>query len=338
MLLLCLAVVSYIPLKAQDIHFSQFFEAPLLRNPSLAGIYEGDMRIQMVYKTQWTSVSRTAYRTGSLNGEYKMPVGRSMDFITVGAQLLHDKAGAAGLTTTHILPALNYHKSLSNERSSYLSVGFMGGWVQKRIDYSKITTDNMWAGGNFDPTLPPGEQFPSAKLGYFDGSAGISFNTSLGKEDQHLFYTGVAYHHFNRPKNSFYRDASIGIYEKYTVSLGLKYSIDMQQSITVQGDWFKQGNYREIIGGVLYTRKLGDFVDEPTYQIHFGLFTRMKDALIPVVKIDKLPLSITLSYDVNTSSLKTASQARGGFELGLSYKSFLDLYNSSRDKVICPRF
>ena len=33
-------------LAAQDIHFSQFFEAPLLRNPSLAGIYTGDIRVQ----------------------------------------------------------------------------------------------------------------------------------------------------------------------------------------------------------------------------------------------------------------------------------------------------
>ena len=35
---------------AQDIHFSQFFQAPLLRNPSLAGIYTGDIRVQAVYR------------------------------------------------------------------------------------------------------------------------------------------------------------------------------------------------------------------------------------------------------------------------------------------------
>jgi hypothetical protein len=42
---------------AQDIHFSQFFEAPLLRNPSLAGIFTGDLRVQGVYRTQWGSVT-----------------------------------------------------------------------------------------------------------------------------------------------------------------------------------------------------------------------------------------------------------------------------------------
>src|SRR5688572_33299061 len=99
---------------AQDIHFSQFFEAPLLRNPSLAGIYTGDIRVQAVYRDQWNSVT-TAYKTGSLNAEYKMPVGQGDDFLTTGLQVLYDKAGTAVLSTTHVLPALNYHKSLSTE-------------------------------------------------------------------------------------------------------------------------------------------------------------------------------------------------------------------------------
>jgi hypothetical protein len=30
--------------------------------------------------------------------------------------VLYDKAGAAALTTTNIMPALNYHKSLNGEK------------------------------------------------------------------------------------------------------------------------------------------------------------------------------------------------------------------------------
>src|SRR5688500_19725350 len=86
-----LAFLSALPLAAsvgaQDIHFSQFFEAPLLRNPSLAGIFTGDVRVQAVYRDQWNSVT-TAYKTASLNGEYKLPVCKSDDFLTVGFQIL----------------------------------------------------------------------------------------------------------------------------------------------------------------------------------------------------------------------------------------------------------
>src|SRR5690349_25045046 len=77
---------------AQDIHFSQFFETPLLRNPGLAGIFKGDFRIQMVYRDQWRSVT-DGYKTGSLNGEYKLPIGKMDDFITIGGQVLFDRAG-----------------------------------------------------------------------------------------------------------------------------------------------------------------------------------------------------------------------------------------------------
>ena len=95
-------------LTAQDIHFSQFFEAPLFRNTSLAGIYTGDIRVQAVYRDQWNSVTN-AYKTGSLDAEYKMPVGKAEDFVTFGMQVLYDKAGTIGWTSTHVLPAINYH-------------------------------------------------------------------------------------------------------------------------------------------------------------------------------------------------------------------------------------
>ena len=37
-------------LHAQDLHFSQFFEAPLLRNPALAGLFEGDVSAKYRFK------------------------------------------------------------------------------------------------------------------------------------------------------------------------------------------------------------------------------------------------------------------------------------------------
>ena len=101
---------------SQDIHFSQFFETPLLRNPALAGIFTGDLRIQAVYRTQWASVT-VPYQTGSINAEYKLPIGNTNDFLSVGGEVLYDKAGTVALTATHILPVVNYHKSLSAERN-----------------------------------------------------------------------------------------------------------------------------------------------------------------------------------------------------------------------------
>ena len=129
-----------------------------MRNPALAGIFTGDYRIQGVYRDQWNSFTN-AYRTGSFNGEYKLPVGRTDDFLTLGMQILYDKAGSAGLTSTQIMPVVNYNKSLSNTHSSYISLGFMGGYVEKRIDMSKITTNSQFDGAALILPWQPGKHF-----------------------------------------------------------------------------------------------------------------------------------------------------------------------------------
>jgi Bacteroidetes-specific putative membrane protein len=330
----CMGMVTA---QAQDIHFSQFFEAPLLRNPSLAGIYTGDIRVQGVYRDQWNSVTN-GYRTGSLNAEYKMPIRKNDDFITAGLQVLYDKAGTVGLITTHLLPALNYHKSLSNEKTMYLSLGFMGGMIRKSIDYSKITTDNQYNGGGFDPSLPIGETFTAPNFTTWDASVGMSFNTTFGADEWNSLFIGAAYHHLNRPKNSFYRNPDIELNPKYVFSAGVRLNVDDFTSFIIQADQSVQGSFSETIAGALYSHKLGGMVDDPLYTVHFGAFLRWEDALIPVLKLDRKPLSIAISYDINISPLKTASQGRGGFEISLSYIGFLDQENSSLLKVICPKF
>lgn len=322
---------------AQDPHFSQFFEAPLLRNPSLAGLFEGDVRVQAVYRNQWGSVT-VPYKTTSLNAEYKQPVGEGYDFVTIGMQILQDRAGTINFTTTNVLPALNYHKSLSGDKSRYLSLGFMGGWVQRRIDRSKITTDNQFDGVGWNPSLSDGEEFLTTNYNYWDASVGMSYNSTFGINPGDVYFFGLALHHLNRPKNSFYKNPIIELKPKWVASAGVKLTINEISYLTIQGDYSKQGDYTETVAGALYSYKIGPEPDNPDYIIHFGGFMRLKDAFIPVVKIDYKPFSVALSYDANISQLKTASQSRGGVELSVSYAGFLGRDNSTRNAVLCPRF
>ena len=322
---------------SQDIHFSQFFETPLLRNPALAGIFSGDLRIQGVYRTQWNSVT-VPYQTGSVNAEYKLPVGNSNDFLSLGGEVLYDKAGTVALTATHILPTVNYHKSLSEEKNMYLSLGFMGGLVQRRIDRSKMTTNSQYNGTAYDPTLNDGETFPNSGYTYFDGSVGISFNSQIGASEDNNIILGAAYHHFNHSsKISFYGNSQLEMIPKWVFSAGLRMGVTDYSFITFQGDYSKQGTSTETIGGVLYSYKLDDPID-PKYIFHAGAFLRWKDAIIPVAKMEYKPFAIAVSYDVNVSQLKTASSGRGGFELSISYQTYFDRYNSSKDATRCPRF
>ncbi len=316
---------------SQDIHFSQFFEAPLLRNPSLAGIYSGDIRVQAVYRDQWNSVTN-AYRTSSINAEYKMPIGKASDFVTAGIQLLYDRAGTVSWVSTHVLPAFNFHKSLSNDRNSYLSLGFMGGPVQRSLDRSKITTNSSYDG------LGDGENFLQPKYTYLDAAIGMSYNTQLNDNPDNNIFLGIAYHHFTKPRNSFYRNPSSEVAPKWVGSAGIRFAVTPASYITIQADHTIQSGFQETVAGALYGIKLGQDIEHPAYTLHGGAFLRWNDAIIPVIKIDYTPFSVSLSYDVNISKLKTSSYGRGGFELGVSYLGFTNRHNSTLNAVNCPRF
>ena len=334
-----LAVVALLcsgQVTSQDIHFSQMFETPLLRNPALAGIFSGDVRAQAVFRSQYNAVAH-AYQTTSANVEYKMLLSKD-DYLTMGAQVLYDKAGAVSLTSTHILPALNYHKSLSNVRSSYLSLGVMGGYVQRRIDPSKITTNTQYEGGHYNELIYNGETFPSPSYSYFDGSVGLSFNSELGTNPDNNMYAGIAYHHFNKAKKaSFYTDSKIELTPKWVASAGIRTSVNDYNYVTIEADYSKQGAYKEVIGGLLYSMKL-ESPDEPRYIVHGGAYIRWNDAIIPVAKLEMKPLSFAVSYDVNISRLSQGSKGRGGFEISVVYQKFLDRENSVINAVRCPKF
>lgn len=323
-------------IQSQDIHFSQIFETPLLRNPALSGLFAGDVRIQSVHRSQWNSIS-FPYRTTSLSGELKLPVAKGNDFITFGTQIMYDQAGSTALSSTHLLPAINYHKSLNNNKSQFLSLGFMGGVVQRSVDQSKMTTDNQFDGTNYNSGLSSGENLNRSRYGYFDGSAGISFNSQIGISPNDNIYLGVAYHHFNRAgKNSFYSEQSIELKPKLTTSAGVRLSMTDYSYFTMELEYSKIEENSEFMSGSLYSLKLDD-PDNARHILNIGSYFRWKDALIPVVKLDCKPLSFGLSYDVNISSLKPATRGRGGFEASISYQNFLKGKNGQEFER-CPNF
>src|ERR1700677_39038 len=82
-------------LQAQDLHFSQFFNAPLTTNPANTGfIPDADYRIGVHYRDQWSSILAAPYKTVSLFGDAKiMKNSIENGWIGLGAVILNDVAG-----------------------------------------------------------------------------------------------------------------------------------------------------------------------------------------------------------------------------------------------------
>lgn len=318
----------------QDINFSQFYELPLLRNPALAGIFNGNVRFTGAYRNQWESVT-VPYRTMAASAEIKFFKGLAPgDFITAGMQITNDAAGDANLKRTQFLPALNYHKLLSEEKNTYISVAFMGGTVNESFDPTKLQFDDQFVNGTYSSSNPTSQTFSQTSFSYLDASTGISFKSLINNNLK--FYLGAGLFHFTRPALSFMKDNEVRLNQKWVYNLGFSAYMNTYDRIVVYADHFRQGGNRVTQSGFLFTHNFDPDGDNSRVSISGGAVYRLKDAIIPVVKLNAGKLNMGFSYDINTSKLRTASMYRGGFEVTLCYTDIWNKKNADAAKMECP--
>lgn len=332
---------------AQDVGFSQFYDQPLLRNPALAGIFTGDVRFTAFYRDQWQSIT-IPYRTFGLSSEVKLPVNIVPDDnLTIGIQLLKDVAGTSEFSATQFLPAINYSLPVSGTTNAYLSLAFMGGLMQQQFDPLKLVLNDQFvssSNGSFS-ILPYSRQlFTNTNVTYLDLSAGLSYNSTIG--DDIDYYVGLGMFHITNPEVGFFEGNKIVLNKKLAFNVGISVPVSETDQLILYGDYFKR--FRKIFPpdptgastlqmGMLYRHDLYVLGNEQQ-SITFGLLCRWNDAAIPIVQLQLSKFIIGTSYDVNISKLVAASSYRGGFELTISFRDFLNTNKKEQRQSKCPRF
>jgi type IX secretion system PorP/SprF family membrane protein len=323
---------------AQDIHFSQFYENAILRNPALTGIFSGDYKAGVNYRTQWGNISNP-FQTVIASAETRIQVNKELhDYLSFGACVSYDHAGAIDFNSVQVTPALNYNKRLYDGHASYLSVGFAASYIQRSIDPSKMTLDNQYVNGGYVSSAPTGETMKFEKITHYDVSAGVSFNSSAGPNNEVTYYIGGAAYHVTKPKEAFNPNENfIRLGAKYTGSAGISIRLTPQIGIMAAANYTNQAPYQEtIFGSMLSFRQ--PVSDTRIFAISAGCFARWKDAIIPTVKIDYNTYAFTLSYDVTTSSLKPALSSKGGWEMSVYIRGKYKRKQNFMDRIDCPRF
>lgn len=324
--------------KAQDIHFSQFYENNIMRNPGLTGIFSGDYKIGTNYRTQWSNIS-VPFQTFLVSAETRVITNRSVgDYLSFGVATTYDKAGSISFNSLQVYPAINYNKTLEDKRNSYLSVGFTGGYMQRSIDINKAQFSSQYVNGSFSSSNPSGENFNSTTIENYDVGAGISLNSSAGPSNVVNYYVGFAAFHLNKPKHTFDDNNSLVVLAtKYSANAGFSWKINKQFGLTAHFDYLTQATYQQTIFGGLLSWQTANQNSE-NLALYAGLFVRANDAIIPTFKIDYSVYSLTFSYDVNTSSLQPATSGAGGYELSLFLKGRYKKAERNGRNISCPRF
>lgn len=342
-LIVCFALLGSVTLKAQDIHFSQFYLSPLNLNPAMTGVMNCNVRLVANYRNQWSSVLKAnAFNTYSVSYDQRIPVGR-YDYFGVGGTFWGDKAGESEFATLQGRLSLSYSKKMGGYRSKahYLVFGADVGITQRSVEFQNLRWGNQNRDGQVDLTINPMEDgFDMNNYIFADVSAGILWFTVLDEDNN--FYIGGAYHHLNRANQSFDSRQFEALYSKFTIHAGGEFMMTDRMGLVPGVITLFQGPSFELNTGTSLKFLLGG--NKRNYQaFQIGTWMRISnhfqksvtaDALIFSTRFDYNDFSIGFSYDVNVSSLRPASNSNGAFEFALVYK----ICGPEKRNVYCPNF
>jgi len=297
---------------AQDIHFSQFFNAPLALNPALTGAIDGNFRAGINYRNQWPSIDFNPYVTTSVFADAAL--SKTGNWLGIGVALINDNAGGGDLKHLNIMFSIAWHQAIDKENKHIVSLGLAGGYNQKQINFNNFTFDNQWIGNSFDITLPNGEPTINNNLNYMDFHTGLGwhYNPSENLNVQ----AGIALFHLTGPRESFYSTGNYRLAPRPVVYGMSKLNIGEKLELSPGFLFMTQNNVKEVIVGSSLGYKLSSKTDNV---FHIGSWYRFSGSFIVTTGLSVQNIKLSLSYDINTASQKTLITGKGGFELSLIY-------------------
>ena len=319
---------------AQDLHFSQFFNSPLTTNPANTGfIPDGDYRLGINYRNQWSSVMTLPYKTMSAFADAQILKDKlDNGWVGLGGVILRDVAGSGNLTSTKVYGSVAYHQMLGY--SSLLSLGFNVGYANKQINTANLKFPDQFDGKFFDNKLPTSVVLDRNNIGYVDIQVGMNY--AYFPTSNIYINGGASVHHVNKPQESFFSSTdgiSNRVPMRYIGFLNGSFKLNDQWILNPNIYYTRQAGVDELVGGLNAHYNLSG---DGMYQLIGGLYYRNAEAVIPMVGLGYNDYTFAFTYDATVSSLKNFNNSRGAFEFSLIKQGIVN--PNGRRITPCPTF
>ncbi len=334
-ILTLVAIVCFTDVVAQDIHYSQFYNAPLTVNPALTGRIAGSFRIGINYRNQWPySVNgATSFSTPAISFDMPIRFNSKNNILGVGAYIVNDRSASGLLTNLTAMASVAFHKGLGANGNHAISIGVQGGYIQRQVDQSglifgsKIQEVGLQ---NLDPSSQLFKELTETSINNVDLAAGFMWNSRLGKKIN--IYAGASVFHILQPEHSFSGGTgeSASLPRRYGVNAGLDWKVGNKVSLLPSFIYMRQTTAQQFNFGLSTAI---DFNSKTT--LFLGAYYRLQDAVIPYVGLDFSRFRLGVSYDANASDLTSTN---GAFEVSLSYMGKYVEVPSANPSLYCPRF
>lgn len=316
---------------AQDPHFSQFSSSPLTLNPAFTGKFFGTYRVAGNYRNQWPSINN-AFTTATASIDFHIMQNKiaANDTWGLGFVGYNDNSANGAVKFSYASISTAYHKGLDEDGMHQLGAGFQVTYANMLINTSELKFEDQLTSSGF--TGITSELFNTSilKSNYVDVNAGFLYNGSTSERNN--FYFGISMYHINRPKQAF-TGAQYVLNPRTTFHGGGYFPLGPNSTLHVSAMQMFQGGASETILGGAIQLVANPEVEKPA-SLYFGSWVRLNDAIIPYLGLEFNDMRIGISYDYNSSELKTASQNKGGIEISLIY-----IRRPTTDRPVnCPKF
>ena len=315
-------------LSAQDLHFSQAADVPLLINPAHTGLIDGWERINLVHRQQqlgsggnfvstYAGLDANLFRESSRGG-----------YLGVGGTFYNDVAGDGRLGRTQGNLSLSGLLPLKGE-SQILGAGIAAGLGQSTLQPQNLRFENQWNGETYDGDILSGETFEGSWT-YTDISAGVIYRldgtkSGFSGKNASIFTIGISGYHLNQPLLKYRAGGKERLAPRYVAHVDYLFDIGRTDwQMEMRSLYARQNQQDQVLNGLMWRyvyAKSGLMYGAGANYFGFGLAMRDLSALIVQTKWQLKGLQIGLSYDAIVSSLSNARGA-GAIELTLGYTNF----------------
>jgi type IX secretion system PorP/SprF family membrane protein len=333
----CISLLFSKTATAQAMHFSQYYNAPLLQNPANTALSpDADYRIGTQFRSQWAAIP-APYATTSLFGDFQLFRNKyQSNWLGLGFAFFNDAVGDGKLSLFRSEMFLAYHIQIG--QYNMLSFGAAASHGARSVNFSKFSYPVQWDGYTFDRNNPNQENKGLEKSSYNSFSAGLNY--AFFPNEGVYIKLGLSTNNLNRPTETFFKGGTNTLDFRHQANLDILLKTAENVIINPSMYYTIQSGAREIVYGSLVMINLAKPIEQiAANQFIFGAFHRWDDAVIGVAGMQQNTWRFMASYDYTLSTLPVnASKSTGAFEFSVRYEGLYNENSKGRRMYHCPRF
>lgn len=298
---------------SQDLVFNNYRGIEGVMNPSLAGHFDGDWKVNILSRQQWIKLNDKAI-SNFVN--YEKQIYLSEEHFTIGGYLLAQKSGSINYSSNKLNITLAYHKKIKN---NYFHLGFQPFINNKYFNINNKTTPSQYDVeiGKFNSTLNNNENSTNSNILLADFNFGMGWSATYDRWAPNI---GLGLIEIIKPNEKFTSHHSKRFSTKI-IHGALSYDLDEKNTLNPYIHYFGKKTTHSFLCGVDYaynirstssrfkSLRLGCQINSSTHA----------DAYVLTIGADLLRYSFDLSYENYLSGIGEA--AGGAIEVKISYKS-----------------